>query len=285
MEPVQLRGSGTPEDLPHEILQSLIAIVDDSNVRAAREPLLVQEAAELIRPPILGSGHEGKATGQFAVSLDPPRGNPDLARRARLVMPDVCVVDADHHRVGRFRSLRPIRDEAVELLPVQEIAERQGMAPNGGMAGAQSPEAAHLECPRRLPIGHTCPEFREQIAQFGCRSARDQFAERKQSLRHPNEPEAFACLEPASAEPVPPKHGLDTFRPHIFHSLRPLTIRAWPTTFRVVGRLIRDDRHLQALEQAATFLQGQANVLVPELLPGEYADFTRSPGDRTTLGY
>jgi hypothetical protein len=42
--------------------------------------------------------------------------------------------------------------------------------------------------------------------------------------------------------------------------------------------LIRDDRHLQALEQATAFLKCQADVLVPELFSGEYADFTRSPG-------
>src|ERR1035441_8758828 len=141
MELVQLRGSGTTENLSHEILQPLVAIVDDSNVRAAREPLLFQKAAEVIQSPILGSGDEGKAAGQFAVSLEPPCGDLDLARPARLVMPDVRVVDADHYRVGRFRSLCPIRHEAVELLPVQEIAERQGMAPNGAMAGAHSPEA------------------------------------------------------------------------------------------------------------------------------------------------
>src|ERR1022692_1069540 len=143
---------------------------------------------------------------------------------------------------------------------------------------ARIPPKLHLECPRRLSVGHTCPEFREQIPQFGCRSARDQFAEREQGLRHPNEPEALACLEPAPAEPVPPEHRLDTFRPHIFHSLGPLTIRASPATFRVVGRLIRDDRHLEALEQATALLKCQADVLVPELFSGEHADFTRSPG-------
>src|ERR1017187_7794700 len=89
---------------------------------------------------------------------------------------------------------------------------------------------------------------------------------------------AFACLEPASAEPVPPKHRLDTFRPHILHPLRLITIRAPPATFLEVGRLIRDDRHLQALEQATAFLKCQADVLVPELFSGEYAHFTRSPG-------
>ena len=77
----------------------------------------------------------------FAVSLDPPCGDLDVARPARLVMADVRVVDADHRRVGCFRSLCPIWHEAVELLPVQEIAERQGLTPNGAMAGAHSPEA------------------------------------------------------------------------------------------------------------------------------------------------
>src|ERR1017187_6545783 len=99
---------------------------------------------------------------------------------------------------------------------------------------APIPPKLHLECPRRLSVGHTCPEFREQIPQFGCRSARDQFAEREQ--------------------------GLDIFRPQIFHSLGPLTIRASPATFRVVGRLIRDDRHLEALEQATALLKCQAAV-------------------------
>jgi hypothetical protein len=239
MEPVEWRFHRPGRAALNEIVETVIAVRDDTHDGISLHALLQKEAIEETISPSRFGRYKHETRPKLSIAFDPARRYLELPCDRVLSMLYMRVVDTNYQGLGSLGRLDVWSVRSVKSLSL----------------------TADPKDPGCRAIRHTSAKLGKQIAHFRCCPPRNDFTEREVLAAPVRIVAATAGPIPASPKSKGAENCLNAFGADVLNALRFPTMHARSSAEGISVRLVVNDLDLDSAQQLLTFLEGQPDLL------------------------